>query len=234
MTHRLAVLLALLFILLPLVAWAEEASVEGAKGPVAPSATPELAPTPGAAAPQDEREEHNSKGLFIRMAVGGGYLGYRSSGGLDGGDGHTTTPARVNTLGLALATSFGRTVRENLAAHFDFTFRTAPILQTFPYYDSKEYTIRMRLYDAFLGAGVTYYVIPSNLFIGASLGFDLYPSMIGVGGSAQVMLGKEWQVSKEWGLGMALMGHIGAAVPLVMGSHFLLGSTTLLFTSTYH
>jgi len=66
----------------------------------------------------------------------------------------------------------------------------------------------------FLGGGLTYYFMPNNIFISGSIGMggfsltDVANSSNNVstnnGFSMQLKAGKEWWVSRKWGLGVAL------------------------------
>ncbi len=63
------------------------------------------------------------------------------------------------------------------------------------------------------GGGITYYLMPSNIFFSGSIGSGIYSFIddqiklnlsTARGFSFQVKAGKEWFVSKKWGLGAAL------------------------------
>lgn len=65
--------------------------------------------------------------------------------------------------------------------------------------------------EGMIGGGVTYYIMPSNLFISGSIGSGLFTidyngnsisSQRGL--SYQLKAGKEWYVSRKWGLGIAV------------------------------
>ena len=68
--------------------------------------------------------------------------------------------------------------------------------------------------EAMLGAGITYYVMPQNVLLSGTLGLgnfsitDNTNSANNVstktGFSMQLKVGKEWKVSKKWGLGAAI------------------------------
>ena len=67
--------------------------------------------------------------------------------------------------------------------------------------------------EAMYGGGITYYIMPSNFFVSGSLGLgkftvidsDKANSISTNGGlSMQLKIGKEWWVSKKWGLGIAM------------------------------
>jgi len=71
----------------------------------------------------------------------------------------------------------------------------------------------MSVGEAMIGAGLTYYVMPSNIFFSGSVGLGNFTILddkndIDVstqrGLSFQVKLGKEWWISKNWGFGIGL------------------------------
>lgn len=66
--------------------------------------------------------------------------------------------------------------------------------------------------EAMFGGGLTYYIMPSNFFLSGSLGLGNFTVMevnnansisTNRGFSMQLKIGKEWWVSKRWGLGIA-------------------------------
>jgi len=67
--------------------------------------------------------------------------------------------------------------------------------------------------EAMFGAGITYYVMPSNILLSGSLGLGNFTVLDNDqkksvssdrGFSMQIKAGKEWWISKRWGLGVAL------------------------------
>lgn len=78
---------------------------------------------------------------------------------------------------------------------------------------SSSSTNDVMLGEAILGAGFTYYFMPSNFFISSSAGagnFTVvntktdYGYSTKRGFSMQIKIGKEWWVSKNWGLGIGV------------------------------
>ena len=65
-----------------------------------------------------------------------------------------------------------------------------------------------------LGGGVTYYLMPHNIFLSGSVGMGYFTMQYkensdlngstDKGVSMQIKVGKEWWISKKWGLGVAL------------------------------
>jgi len=67
--------------------------------------------------------------------------------------------------------------------------------------------------EAMIGAGITYYMMPSNIFLSGSLGFGNFTvsdskndinTSTKRGVSLQIKAGKEWWISKNWGFGIGL------------------------------
>ena len=67
--------------------------------------------------------------------------------------------------------------------------------------------------EAMIGAGLTYYVMPSNILLSGSVGLGNFTVLDSGqknsvssdrGFSMQLKAGKEWWISKRWGLGVAL------------------------------
>jgi len=66
--------------------------------------------------------------------------------------------------------------------------------------------------EGMIGAGLTYYFMPSNIFISGSLGLGNFSviennkatSSTEQGFSFQIKVGREWWVSRNWGLGVGL------------------------------
>ena len=68
--------------------------------------------------------------------------------------------------------------------------------------------------EAMYGLGITHYFMPSNLFVSGTLGVGNYSMMdekdkanngsTDTGFSLQLKLGKEWWISKNWGIGVSM------------------------------
>jgi hypothetical protein len=170
-------------------------------------------------------------GFYARIHAGGGYL--------TAGNGATQVAGGQVALGVAV----GAVVLPNLAVFADLVFHVAidPSIQmggvSMPVPGSS-------LENDSFGAGATYYVEPLNLYgsaaiVGSSVQLydasddQLAASSTGLG--FQAMLGKEWWVGRDWGLGAvaevtgAWMGDSNAA-----GPRWRSLSYTLAFSATYN
>lgn len=65
------------------------------------------------------------------------------------------------------------------------------------------------------GAGLTYYMMPQNIYVGATLGMGNYTVSDGnsnsttrtdYGISTAIRVGKQWWISRKWALGIGLIG----------------------------
>lgn len=93
-----------------------------------------------------------------------------------------------------------------------------------------------------VGAGVAYYLMPSNVYFSGALMVtrislrDADDRKIGeteTGGGIDLAIGKEWWVSANWGLGIA--GHVMfASIDDADGSTYRATSTSIAFSATYN
>jgi hypothetical protein len=152
--------------------------------------------------------EHD--GFYVRMLVGGGVGGskYRDGLAIDGG--------QTRTLGANSMTevAVGWAVFENLIVHATLNLGSihdgAKKVGKRNYHDVDETTI-----VGFAGGGLTYYLMPANVYVTGSVGLgglgavsddgdDHHESKVGLGTSFAI--GKEWWIGGQWGLGVALTG----------------------------
>ena len=107
----------------------------------------------------------------------------------------------------------GGALKENLILHATFTSNniTGPEISSAG--SSNNTSNNVTLGEAMMGGGITYYVMPANIFFSGSLGMGNF-TLIDTdsetsistdrGFSMQLKVGKEWWISKSWGLGVAL------------------------------
>jgi len=149
-------------------------------------------------------------GFFIRLTTGFGYA-------------RTLTEVLNDDLmefsGLSSAAriQIGGAVSENLIIYGEF----GAIIQVDPSWEllgqSVENGPDVKVTVSDFGAGITYYIMPANVYFSLSLlgsGVSLevgeaeFESDIGFG--INVMIGKEWWVGDDWGLGVAGFGYYSA------------------------
>lgn len=163
-------------------------------------------------APLHRAGHRQHDGFYVRMLVGGGVGGskYRDGLTIDGG--------KTRTLGAASTTevAVGWAVLENFIVHA--TFNLGSVQEGVKkvgkrgYHDADATTI-----VGLAGAGLTYYLMPANVYVTGSVGLgglgevddegdDHHESKLGL--ATSFAIGKEWWIGRggNWGLGVALTG----------------------------
>ena len=191
------------------------------------------------ATPAPGYQEHD--GFFLRLAIGPGFGGYVGSGTAKVANGLVSFSDPTDKgfiLGLPFA--IGSAVATDLILHLQFRVDTPPV---------DESSVRLDVNTGVVGPGVTRYFMPFNVFVTASVGlaftwYDLasgYDSgntthhgdtkyAYGVG--VEAMVGKEWWVSANWGLGMAFDANYGYSANEDVTFHTY--GMKVLFTATYN
>jgi hypothetical protein len=161
----------------------------------------EAAPSPGA-------EQHD--GFYLRVSIGADYL---SAGAEAQGRSQKLTGG-----GLLLHMALGGAPTENVVVFAEFLYHSA-INPDIEQQGRTLSTDRQTLAAGGLGAGIAFFVMPANACIAASVilasmnsrshGVMNFETESGVGGN--LVLGKEWWVSSNWGLGAAAQLFLGRA-----------------------
>jgi len=159
---------------------------------------------PQAARPDPTAERHD--GTYLRLYLGPGYL--HSSATVQG----SNFALKGGAVGFGVAV--GGTVAPNLVIYGELAFLNVsdPTLTL----DGSSGTVNGTSFDHLgVGPGVTYYFMPINLFLSASLLLgrvqvnDKNNDSFGqtdFGASIHLSVGKEWWVSPQWGLGASVQG----------------------------
>jgi len=163
-------------------------------------ALPMILLIPGFTVPSHAGDRDHANGFFMRLSAGGG--GVAMDKDLGGADWNLSGAA--SNLSIAI----GGIVSSNLAVHATiFAWRV-----TNPKVDVLDYSGRPNFDAALgaLGAGVTYYIMPANVYLSASVGLGVLsfdgPDIAGgshSGAATDLNIGKEWWVGSNWGLGVA-------------------------------
>lgn len=106
----------------------------------------------------------------------------------------------------------GGAIKENLILHGSLmsSSMAGPEVKTSA--GSGKSSNNINLGEALIGGGVTYYIMPENILLSGSLGLGNFTVInndtnVNVsterGFGMQIKVGKEWFVSKKWGLGLA-------------------------------
>ena len=145
-----------------------------------------------------ERDHEN--GFFLRLALGGGPAKSRIESGPEF--------LEFSGTGLDIEIAVGGIVAPNLAVHgtvFGWLI-SDPDLKS----DYGSVQAKGDLNLSALGAGLTYYFMPINIYLSGTVGFGQLSGDGDIDGSTdtglilEAVAGKEWFVSNRWGLGVAV------------------------------
>lgn len=144
---------------------------------------------------------HEHDGFYLSMALGG------SSGTIN------APTSELSGGGGVFDFKIGGTISKNLILHATITSFSisGPTFKSNGV--SEKISNSVSVGQAIVGAGLTYYIMPSNIFVSGSVGlgnFSIFESTNSSnsistdnGTSLQLKVGKEWWVSKNWGLGVS-------------------------------
>lgn len=179
------------------------------------------------ASPVPGRFEHD--GFFLRLNIGPSVANV------------TRPDYRWSGLGLDMGVSIGGSIIENLALHADFHTTLLPN-------PTERSRGRTRDFDAdivfeSMGIGATYYIMPVNIYVSASGGIGVLAFEDDYGDSKDTaaglalgaMVGKEWWVGTDWGLGVAgQLRYIRVRDYLVDQERLHGLALSILFSATYN
>lgn len=153
---------------------------------------------------EDGPEDHLG-GFFLRLSTGGGY----ANTSLESGGTKLTMSGAAGDVNFAI----GGIVSPNLALHgtlFGWSV-IDPKVKLESGSSSASGTANGDLTLSGIGAGLTYYFMPVNIYVSGTIGFGRM-SVEGAGTKGEsdigpmfdATLGKEWWVGQSWALGVAL------------------------------
>jgi hypothetical protein len=196
------------------------------------------APLPAHADPQPKRmTEPRHLGVQLRAAAGPAYLTARQSLGEGEHD-------SVHGLGVGFNVSLGGMVGERLALGMDLVLLRSA--------DAEHGVLQDTTFSALhLGGGLTYWLMPVNVYLAASLGLarssvEGNPVRLGVelptgdasdlGAGLHLAAGKQWWLSGGVGLGatLSLLGSVANNPIGARDSPRLLFGATLAFSASLH
>ncbi|MDP2234952.1 MAG: hypothetical protein Q8J88_00840 [Bacteroidales bacterium] len=158
---------------------------------------------------QETQRQH--KGLYLSLGLGP-VFGNIEDFVKDNTAGDYTLS--MSGVGINFDFKIGGAVQENLILHATVTSSALPgPTITIEGNSSIKASDNMSVGEAMIGAGATYYFMPSNIFISGSAGIGNFSIInedekINIstdrGLSFQLKAGKEWWISKKWGMGIAL------------------------------
>ena len=185
---------------------------------------------------------HTHDGLFLRFTGGPGFGIYNGTGDVITTAGEIIGDPSNEGSQVGGSISLGGAIGENLILHGDIWFSVVAT-------EKKHSELYQEFGTAVVGLGVTYYWMPVNIYVTGSIGMansflvlhegartnsneDLARDLTtGVG--AAVMVGKEWWVSANWALGVAIQGEFTYAEDEDSNLIFRHGGAKVLFSATY-
>ena len=190
----------------------------------------DLGPPPG---------HHLHDGFYMRLTMGLAYLSAKySEAGQD---------ATISGSGMAMAFAFGVSVTPNLVLYGEFLVTVAmdPTLEVAG--TSQHLGFDVNLFG--IGPGVAYYLEPLNMYFSGTLAFSQLTASrssssssssndstdvteMGIG--AGFMVGKEWWVSHDWGLGVAGLLHLASMKMKYVDTRMTATGLSVLFSATYN
>jgi hypothetical protein len=160
-------------------------------------------------------DTHNHDGFYLRLAIGfGGSL-------ISTHDHIADNVGSTDSSGWGFGTSIGigGALTDNLILNADFfqatTFNPSVDVDGHHVGDASrvgnDLGIGEDIEVAGLGIGLTYYIMPANVYLAGSIGFGqaVFEANSGdragsdIGAAANLMVGKEWWVGRDWGIGLA-------------------------------
>jgi len=175
---------------------------------------------------------HTHDGFFLRLSIGGG--GAAASGAGE----------KYSGGSFAFGAAFGGAITQHLILFGELFFHTIPD----PTVEGlgPSHTLDGRDVDIVgAGPGVAYYFMPLNLYLSGTLLLQQVQlsdsnnsngavalSRRGLGCS--FMVGKEWWVSDDWGVGIAAQLLLGTAKDRNSDANWTSKGAAIMFTSTYN
>jgi hypothetical protein len=185
---------------------------------------------------------HEHDGLYIRLAAGAAAL--HASWMV--GPNHWS----VTGTGFAVAMALGGSVLPNLVLYAEITRSAA----SDPTRKVDDLSTKLTNYDvglAGIGPGAAYYLVPENIYFSGTIAFSRLQSRyngpsgsegsgsdlpiftdMGIGGT--LMVGKEWWLSANWGLGVAGIFHLASMKITNDDSRVTAEALSLVLSATYN
>jgi len=197
-----------------------------------PATTSPPPPPPG---PPPGHHQHD--GLYMRLGFGLGYL--RAS------DGRLGTTETISGAGVGMDFALGAAVARNLLIFGNLTMTSATD-PTRTYAGTSQTLTSSELSLWGIGPGVAYYLERLNLYFSGTVSLSNVSlsdtSMNSTGGGdltdfgfgAGLMVGKEWWVSSNWGLGAAALARFASMAMKDYDARMTATGISLLFSATFN
>jgi len=181
---------------------------------------------------------HAHDGFFLRMTAGAGFGGFVANGSTQGPGNSTIKDPNFYGAGGGGSLAIGGAVIDNLILHLDMWGYGSGDTHD----DDKDLHEAVGIWSP--SFGVTYYFMPANVYLTGTIGpsflgysmnsdrFDDNEHEVGYGFAVSATVGKEWWVSDNWGLGIALKGLYTFAEGDDLT--YNTGGGLLLFSATYN
>jgi hypothetical protein len=171
-----------------------------------------------------EKGFHMHDGFYLSLSYGASFGDIKD----EIGAGESLT---ISDVGPAFEFAIGWAVKENILLHLTGAgcMIISPTVKSSNGSSFKS-PDNSSLMTTFSGVGITYYIMPRNIFVSASVGSGSFSYNdadnldsnwhTDPGFSFQIKAGKEWWVSKNWGLGIA------ASYTMLNSDYSLIGSSS--------
>jgi cell division protein FtsB len=185
---------------------------------------------------------HAHDGLFLRFTGGPGFGIYNGTGDVVTTEGEIIGDPSNEGSQVGGSISLGGSVGDNLILHGDIW---GSVVST----EKKHSQLYQEFGTVVVGLGVTYYWMPVNMYVTGSIGMansflvlhegtstnssDDLARDLTTGVGAAVIVGKEWWVSANWALGVAIQGEFTYAEDEDSNLIFRHGGAKVLFSATY-
>jgi len=184
----------------------------------------------------DAGEKYKHDGFYLRLTTGAGGIVSREKA--ERTEVSFSGPGGMTSLGIGLA------LRENLMVNADL-FGSVVRNPEMKIDGEKIGKSSVELQSTGLGVGLTYYIMPVNLYLSGSVGIASQSAKVNQfkyetkeGYGLNFLFGKEWWVGGSWGLGVAAQFFFNS-VPdknLLTGKEYRFKTTGIgiLFSATYN
>ena len=152
-------------------------------------------------------EPHTHDGLYLRLDMGLAFASMSADTDLGFG---SAEELKISGAGGTFGLAVGGSVTENLVL-FGELFDDVVFNPTVEYAGVEADTMDTSVGVFGFGAGLAYYFMPSNLYLSLTLAAAMLQADVDgekvaetdLGFGANFLIGKEWWVSDQWGLGLA-------------------------------
>jgi hypothetical protein len=175
---------------------------------------------------------HVHDGFYMRLSLGGG-------GASASGNGE-----KYSGGSRAFGAAFGGALTQRLILYGEFFVHTIPN----PTFEGSGFSQTLDGKDVEIvgvGPGVAYYFMPLNLYLSGTLllqqvqksnpnGSDRAVAVTKTGVGCSLMVGKEWWMSENWGIGVAAQLLLGSAKDPYAEANWTSKGGAIVFSATYN